>query len=93
MAITSSKPGWLSPSLALSLIIAVLTAGASYGAISLSIATLREDVALNKQSFKELNSVYMRIDVYEAKHKALEDKIDTMAKNVEDIKFYLMGKR
>ena len=82
----------VTPSFILEIVIALLILGTTYGTMQLSVSQLRSDVAANTAQIKNIETIYMRVDVYEAKHKALEDKIDGMTKNVEDIKNYLMGK-
>ena len=81
----------VTPSFILEVIIALLVLGATYGTMQLSVNQLRTDVVVNSDQIKNFSSVYMRIDVYDAKHKALEDKIDSMSKSVEEIKQYLIG--
>ena len=82
----------VTPSFILEVVIALLVLGATYGTMQLSVSQLRADVVINADQIKNFSNVYMRMDVYDAKHKALEERIDTMSKSVEDIKRYLMGK-
>jgi len=67
----------------------LLGLGISIGTFQLSVSTLRADNENTKTDIKEMRSVYLRTDLFEARQKALEDQLREISDQIKEIKTFL----
>lgn len=84
------RSNWFAPSFMLNLIVVLVGLGIAFGTIKLSLTAIEKENVRQDAVLKEIQADFLRIDLYEARHKALEDQIHDMVSDVKEIKRYVM---
>jgi hypothetical protein len=66
--------------------------GVAFGTLKTEINSLNRDIKANQEQITKIESLYMRIDVYEARHQAVTEQLKGISDTVKDITQIALGK-
>ena len=81
-----SKPNRLSVEFLWNAAVTLICIGAAFGTLKVTLNSVQADVTVQNEKIKSIELMYLRVDVYEAKHQALLEQLKGMAADIHEIK-------
>jgi hypothetical protein len=89
----SWKSKLTSPNFIIYMVTLLVGVGISIGTYQINISTTHTENQRLAQDTKEIREQYLRVDIYEVRHKALEDQLHEISGQIREIRDFLLKPR